>query len=120
MSRTWWSDLVAELDQLATPVMRRGAGFDADQTGWQLSEERKELRPPDLLSDDYHAALVDAVHLEHRLRDVQPNRDRLTHALLHLCESLHSRGGGEPSTASTPVVRRFGRNVQEGSEAASL
>jgi hypothetical protein len=56
---------VAKLDQLASPVVSCGAGFDADQAGRQLCEDRKELRPSDLPADDHRAALVDAVHLEH-------------------------------------------------------
>jgi hypothetical protein len=39
---------VTELDQLACPVVRRGAGFDADQARRQLGEERKQLRPSNL------------------------------------------------------------------------
>lgn len=66
----------------------------------RLGEERKELHSSNLPPDDDNAALVDAVNLKHRLRDIQPDRGCLIHALLHLCESLRSRGAGEPSTAS--------------------
>jgi len=76
-----------------------------DQARRQLGEERKQLRPSNLPPDHTNAALVDAVNLEHRLRNVQPNCDRLIHALSSiLCASLQLRGGGEPSKASNPDV----------------
>jgi hypothetical protein len=40
---------MAELDQLASPMVSCGAGFDADQAGRQLCEERNELRPSECL-----------------------------------------------------------------------
>ncbi len=82
--------------------MGRSAGFDADQASREFSEERKELRASNLPSDHNGSTLIDAVHLEHRLRDVQPDRDRLAHALSSIsARAYRSRGGGEPSTAST-------------------
>jgi hypothetical protein len=41
-------------------MVSSGAGFDADQARWQLSEERKKLWPSNLLPDHNDAALVDA------------------------------------------------------------
>ncbi len=57
--------------QLARPMMRGGAGFDADQAGRQLLEERQHV-PALQLSADYDAALrVDPVNLEDGLCDVE-------------------------------------------------
>ncbi len=88
-------------------MMSRGASFDTDQASRQLGEERKQLHSPKLPPDDDNATPVDPMNLKDRLRDVQPDRDCLIHALLHLCESLRSRGAGEPSTASIADLSRL-------------
>jgi hypothetical protein len=53
--------------------MRRGAGFDADQAGRQLREERQHLFSMQLLHEHGPAALVDAMRLEHALRQIEPD-----------------------------------------------
>jgi hypothetical protein len=78
-------------------MMPRAAGFDLDQACRQLGEEWKQLPASNLPPNNYGAALVDSVNLKYRLHDVQTDRDRLTHALLHLCESLPlPRGESRP------------------------
>jgi hypothetical protein len=57
-------DLMAELGQLACPMMRRGAGLDPDQAGRKLGEEGKELRSPNLPTDHDDAVPVDPVNLK--------------------------------------------------------
>jgi len=52
-------------------VVRRGAGFDTDQTGRQLLEERQDVAALQLAANEHLAASVDAVNLENRLGDVE-------------------------------------------------
>src|SRR5258706_2684522 len=55
---------VTQCLELARPVVRRGAGFDTDQTGRQLLEERQDVAALQLAANDHLAASVDAVNLE--------------------------------------------------------
>src|SRR5258706_13812364 len=74
---------VTQCLQLARPVVRRGAGFDTDQTGRQLLEERQDVAALQLAANDHLAASVDAVNLENRLGDVETDcRYRLHGSLL--------------------------------------
>jgi hypothetical protein len=57
--------------ELARPMVRRGAGFDADQTRWQLLKERQNIPTLYLTADDHLALRIDAVDLENRLRNVE-------------------------------------------------
>jgi hypothetical protein len=66
-------DLMTHGDQCARPVMRGGAGLGPDQARRQLGEERQHLLSMQLLHEQGHAALVDAMHLEHALRQVEPD-----------------------------------------------
>jgi hypothetical protein len=59
-------------------MMRRRAGFDANQARRQLLEKGQHVAPLELASKDDFALRIDAVDLENRLRDVETNcRDRL-------------------------------------------
>ena len=59
-------------------MMRRGAGFDADQAPWQLLEECQHVASLDLTADDDIAIRIDAVNMKDRLRDIETDcRDRL-------------------------------------------
>ena len=55
---------VAERLEFARPMMRRGAGFDADQARWQLLEECQYIASLQLTTDDYIAIRIDAVNLK--------------------------------------------------------
>jgi hypothetical protein len=57
--------------QLARPMMRGGAGFDADETGRQLLEEREYVSTLQLPANDHASLRVDAVNLEDGLCDVE-------------------------------------------------
>jgi len=46
-------------------VVRRAAGFDTDQTRRQLLEERQDVATLQLPTNNYLAASVNAVNLEH-------------------------------------------------------
>src|SRR5712664_84478 len=71
------TDLVAQLRQLARPMVRRGTGLHADQAGRQSFEERYNLAAAKLLSDDDLLGRVNAVNLEHVLGDIQTDRGNL-------------------------------------------
>jgi hypothetical protein len=51
-------------------VVRRGAGFDTDQTWRQLLEERQDVAPLQLPANNRLAASVDTVNLENRFGDI--------------------------------------------------
>src|ERR1700734_1858621 len=87
---------VAERLELARPMMRRGARFDADQTRWQLLKECQHVAPLELTADDDIASRIDAMNLKDRLRNVETEcRDRLHVWLLRIVGAL---------TASTYVA----------------
>src|ERR1700685_3732875 len=70
-------------------MMRRGAGFDADQARWQLLKECQHVAPLELTADDDIARSIDAVNLKDRLRDVEAEcRDRLHVWLLRMVGAL--------------------------------
>src|SRR6476469_6287816 len=64
--------------QLARPMVRRGASFDADQALRQLLEKRKDVPTLQLAADDHLAGSINSVNLEDRLRNVETDcRGRL-------------------------------------------
>jgi len=73
---------MAQRLQLAAPVMGGRTGFDADQTRLQAAKELQHLRPADALADHYRTSLIDAVNLEHRLRNIETDCDNLAHGQL--------------------------------------
>ena len=58
-------------------MMRRRARFHADQARRQLLEQRQHLRAPQLLGEHHLAGRVDAMHLEHVLGEINPDRANL-------------------------------------------
>jgi hypothetical protein len=105
---------VAERLEFARPMMRRGAGFNADQARWQLLEEYQNVAALELTTEDDIALRIDAVNLKNRLRDVQTDRRDRLHDLappnLGGLNSTHIHGTHvpveEPSTASLPDFRQ--------------
>lgn len=61
-------DPVPEPLPFAGPVVSAAAGFHADQTRWQVSEESRNLLAPESFLQCSLAVLVDAVNLERVLR----------------------------------------------------
>jgi hypothetical protein len=55
---------MAKCLQLARPMVRRGAGFDTNQTRWQLLKKNQDRPPLQLTTDDHLAASVNTVNLE--------------------------------------------------------
>src|SRR5712671_74964 len=71
------TDLMAQLGQLACPMVRRGTGLHADQAWRQSLEERRNLAAAKLLSDDDLLGRVNAVNLKHVFGDIQTDRGNL-------------------------------------------
>src|SRR5665213_2504616 len=70
-------------------MMRRGAGLDADQAWRQLLEERRDITPLQLATNDHLASGINAVDLEYRLGDIETDgRDRLHVWLLQIVGAL--------------------------------
>ena len=99
---------VAKRLELARPMMRRGAGLDANQARRQLLEERQHVATLQLPADHHLPISINAVNLKDRLRDIETDcRDRL-HDLAPPnrggLNSTHFHGTHvpveEPSTAS--------------------
>lgn len=126
IARRHQAHIVTELDQFARPVMRGSAGLDPHQTRSELAEELQQARSRQLLSNDNAAFSIDAVHLEHRLRDVQSDSDHLSHGSPPaLTGSQRCRWVGEPSTASRadtncPPTRRHSNRGSGLSNACDL
>ncbi len=94
--------VVPEPDQLARPVTRPAAGLEADHAARQIDKEFQYFAVHQALAEHHSAPLIDTVHLEHALGDLQPDRDRLHLGRLpafvvvsdfHLGTSMPSAGG---------------------------
>ena len=72
VSRRHQMHLMAELYQLARPVMRRAARLDADHATRQLGEKWQHLRPPKQLANDNLAGCINAVDLRMLLAKSRP------------------------------------------------
>ena len=59
-------------------MMRGRAGLDANQARWQLLEERQDVAPLQLTADQHPAFRINAVHLKHRLRDIETDGGSFT------------------------------------------
>jgi hypothetical protein len=68
---------VAELRQLACPVVRGGTSFHANQAGWQRRKKLHHLTAAKLLPDNDLLGHIDAVDLEYVLGDIQTDRGNL-------------------------------------------
>jgi len=60
-----------EDDQLARLVVRRAAGFHANEARRELGEEREQLRTPQGLPDGHRARCIDGVNLKCMLGETQ-------------------------------------------------
>src|SRR6187551_2806367 len=70
-------------------MMRRGAGLDPNQARRQLLEECQHIAALQLAPDEHFAFRIDAMHLKHRLRNIETDRcDRLHDCLLRIVGAL--------------------------------
>src|SRR6188508_2703503 len=70
-------------------MMRRGAGLDPNQARRQLLEECQHIAALQLAPDEHFAFRIDAMHLKHRLRNIETDRcDRLHDWLLRIVGAL--------------------------------
>ena len=81
---------MAELDQLARPMMGRAAGLKANKASGQLREEGQHVLAPECLGDDYAPRGVNAMNLEDMLGQIKANGrdrrqigDRLSHGRIY-------------------------------------
>src|SRR5690606_15247842 len=109
VSRRNQPDLVAESGDLARPIVRPAARLHAHKTRRLPGEIGKQLGTAELAPHLNRPVRADAVDLENRLRQVQPDRDNLLHGtVLSLPERPtisspwhrmpQSRGRSTPST----------------------
>jgi hypothetical protein len=74
-----------KLLELARPMMRRSAGFDADEARRQLLKKWQNVSALDLATNNYITRRVNAVDLKNRLGDIETDgRDRLHLWLLRI------------------------------------
>src|ERR1700730_4762101 len=73
--------VMAELDQLASPMMGRTAGFHTDKTLGQLGEEGQHVLAPEPPGDDHAPRSVNVMlgQIEANRRDRRQIGDRLSH-----------------------------------------
>ena len=68
----WWHQLhgMTEFHQLTRPKVRCRTGLHTDEARLQLPEKLEHLCAPQLPRDDNLAILIDAMHLEHALGEI--------------------------------------------------
>src|SRR6266436_6345028 len=74
--------VVAQLGDLARPIMRRRTRLHPDQTGRQLGKERQNLPATHRTTEGHHARSINPVHLKHCFGQIQPDRCNLFHGWL--------------------------------------
>jgi hypothetical protein len=74
--------VVPELLELACPLVRRCAGFHANEATRQIGKELKNLCSTNTLADHHRATHINTVNLKHRLRNIDTNRANIAHGRL--------------------------------------
>src|SRR5262249_30683520 len=80
---------VAERLKFTRPVMRRGAGLDANQAWRQLLEEGQHVSPLQPAADEDIAFRIDPVNLKDRLCDIEADCRNRLHRLAPLNRGRH-------------------------------
>ena len=70
---------MAQLRQLARPIMRRGTRLHANKARPQFGKKLKNLRSTNTPADYHRAICIDAVNLKHRFRNIDSDRANLAH-----------------------------------------
>jgi hypothetical protein len=68
--------------EVSVCMVRRGTGFDTDQTRRKLLKERQDIPTLQLPADHHLARNINPVHLEYGLRNIQTNRANFAHGRL--------------------------------------
>src|SRR5262249_24555080 len=74
--------VMPQLRELACPLMRRCARFQANAARRQIGKGLKNSRSTNAPADHHRAFCIDAVNLKHQLRNIDPDRDNLAHGRL--------------------------------------
>jgi hypothetical protein len=74
--------VMAELADLAPPIMRRRARLDPDQARRQLGEERQDPRTAQPATERHRPNFINSMHLKDCLGQIQPDRCNLFHGWL--------------------------------------
>jgi len=113
--------VMAQLADLAAPVVRAAAGFHRNDAARHLAKERQHLIPPQLLAQHRLARLVSLVDLKHILRQVEPDSGDLRHAPLWLLADppWHIEAIGGAVTSSGPQERQNSRTWCSASNCAA-
>src|SRR5215831_596818 len=75
-----WRDqahMMAQRTDLTRPVVRAGTGFHRDDAPGLRCEETEKFHASDALAEQHMPRPIRSMHLEHVLRDVQPDRASL-------------------------------------------
>src|SRR4029450_8886185 len=70
---------VAKPPDRPPPVMRGRARLHPDQAGPQLLKERQHVTAPGLAPNNHRPCRIDTMDLEHRLGEINADRDNLSH-----------------------------------------
>src|SRR5215813_13383309 len=74
--------LMAQLSDLARPLVRTGTGFHRYHAPGLRCQETEKLHASDALAKEHIPGTIRSMHLEHVLRDVQTDRGNLLHGRL--------------------------------------
>src|SRR6516162_4616972 len=77
---------MTQFADLSCPVVRTGTGFHRDDAGRLCREKADELPASNALAEHNLAGDIGPMHLEHVLRDVQPDRSLCRHGGLLQCD----------------------------------
>jgi hypothetical protein len=95
---------MAQLADLASPKMRAATCLHCDDTRWQLAEKLQHLSPPQLLAQHRVAKPIGSMHLEHILRQIEPDSDNLRHDR-SLCGSLQTHHGTQMPSGGGHIIK---------------
>jgi hypothetical protein len=95
-------------DQFPRPMMRRGAGFHANQGGFLGAEKTRRLLAAQPSSDDDQSGGVDAVNLKPVIGKIETYRGNMNCGVLPATNLWTIDAGRGPSTPSRISHNRFG------------
>lgn len=112
---------MAKCTNFPAPIVRRGAGFHANQTRRQLGKELQNLGPAELATDDRLTLRIDGMDLKHVLGQIEAdNNNLLGHGTTPLDVASYSRilynylgaGPDHPITSQVKIGGNFHDKAQ--------